>query len=162
VRDCGIAPDLLTLEITESVTMGEVARTVAVLSQLKAIGVELSIDDFGTGYSSLSYLHRFPVDVLKIDRSFISKMDEAGEGYQIVHTIMALARTLGMDVVAEGTESAQQIALLAELGCAYAQGYYFSRPVDAQKAAALLAAPPFTVPGASVQPPPFTVPGTST
>jgi predicted signal transduction protein with EAL and GGDEF domain len=148
VRECAIAPDLLTLEITESVTMGEVERTVAVLSQLKAIGVELSIDDFGTGYSSLSYLHRFPVDVLKIDRSFISKMDEAGEGYQIVHTIMALARTLGMDVVAEGAETAKQIALLAELGCAYAQGYYFSRPVDAEKAAALLVAPPFTVPAA--------------
>ena len=134
----GIAPATLRLEITETITMGDVKKTIEVLSQLKEIGVGLSIDDFGTGYSSLSYLHRFPLDVLKIDRSFISQMDVGGDGYQIVQTIMALAHTLGMDVVAEGTETAEQIRHLRSLACGYAQGYFYSRPVGAAAAEKLL------------------------
>ena len=145
IDDAGIPASALCIEITESVTMGDAAHTVKVLSELKAIGVRLSIDDFGTGYSSLSYLHRFPLDVLKIDRSFISQMAPGGDGYEIVHTIMALARTLDMDVVAEGTETADQISRLQLLNCEYAQGYFFYKPVGFAAATGLLSAAPFPI-----------------
>jgi EAL domain-containing protein (putative c-di-GMP-specific phosphodiesterase class I) len=97
---------------------------------LKRLGVRLSIDDFGTGYSSLSYLRRFPIDTLKIDRSFISHIDDHEENRQIVRTIMHLAANLGMDVIAEGAETPQEIDHLKELHCEYVQGYYFFRPLD--------------------------------
>jgi diguanylate cyclase (GGDEF)-like protein len=130
VRETGVDARALRLEITESVTMGDAERTIQVLTSLREIGVRLSIDDFGTGYSSLSYLHRLPLDVLKIDRSFVAAMRPGSDGLQIVNTIMDLARNLGMDVVAEGTETAEQVAHLTSLGCDFGQGYYFSRPVD--------------------------------
>jgi EAL domain-containing protein (putative c-di-GMP-specific phosphodiesterase class I) len=111
-----------------------------ICEQLRALGVHLSLDDFGTGYSSLSYLHRFPLDTLKIDRSFVSRMDTDSEGHAIVQTIITLAHQLGMDVVAEGIESAQHLLRLRDLGCEYGQGYFVSKPLDADMAETLLAA----------------------
>ncbi len=109
------------------------------LRQLRALGVKLSIDDFGTGYSSLSYLHRFPIDTLKIDRSFVSRMTDNQENAEIVRTIVVLAQNLGMDVVAEGVETNDQLALLKKLGCENGQGYYFSKPVNSDGAERIIA-----------------------
>src|SRR5439155_22315431 len=108
------------------------------LTELRAMGVRLDLDDFGTGYSSLSYLHQFPIDTLKIDKSFIQRIGEGEEGMEIVHTILSLAQSLDMEVVAEGVETAQQLELLKQLHCSYAQGYHLSRPVDSEHFAALL------------------------
>ena len=110
----------------------------SMLLQLRALGVQLSIDDFGTGYSSLSYLHRFPVNTLKIDRSFISRLGAGDENTEIVRTIMTLANNLGMDVVAEGVETEKHLLHLKEMRCEYGQGYLFSKAVDAESAGALL------------------------
>ncbi|MEO8798849.1 MAG: EAL domain-containing protein, partial [Polyangiaceae bacterium] len=132
-----IAPHTLRLEITESLTMGDAEKSVETLAHLKALGVRLSMDDFGTGYSSLAYLHRFPLDVLKIDRAFVARVETEG-GLQIVKTIMTLAHTLGMSVIAEGIETEEQGRILAELGCKFAQGYYFFKPMPADKARATL------------------------
>ncbi|MGS0754867.1 putative bifunctional diguanylate cyclase/phosphodiesterase [Roseateles sp. GG27B] len=142
IEATGIPASSVRLEITESVTMGQVEQTIRVLDQLKALGVLLSIDDFGTGYSSLSYLHRFPVDILKIDRSFVSQMDAGSDGLQIVRTILSLADNLGMAVVAEGAETQAQVTQLKLLGCDYCQGYFFSRPVAAAAAKRLLEGAP--------------------
>jgi diguanylate cyclase (GGDEF)-like protein len=141
VTETGIDPHTVRLEITESVTAGDAERVVSVLSQLKDIGIRLSIDDFGTGYSSLSYLQRFPLDVLKIDRSFVSAMDKSAESLQIVRTIMSLAQSLGMSVVAEGTELQTQVSQLKSLGCEFGQGYFFSKPIDATAIRSLLRVP---------------------
>jgi len=140
--ETGIDPKTVRLEITESVTMGDAQRAVGVLSELKALGIQLSIDDFGTGYSSLSYLQRFPLDVLKIDRSFVSEMGQSPESLQIISLIMNLARSLGMDVVAEGTEAEAQVSHLTQLGCDFGQGYLFSKPVGAAAIAKLLRGEP--------------------
>lgn len=128
----------LKLEITESVLMEDGAVATTVLSQLKELGIELCIDDFGTGYSSLSYLHKFPIDTLKIDRSFVSRISETGENLEIVRAIVMLARSLRMEVVAEGVETAVQLAQLRAIGCEYGQGYFFSKPLDSEAATALL------------------------
>jgi diguanylate cyclase (GGDEF)-like protein/PAS domain S-box-containing protein len=120
----------LQLEITETIAMGDPERTASVLSELKALGVRLSVDDFGTGYSSLSRLQQFPVDSLKIDRAFISRMDSDAESRTIVEIIMMLAKNLGLITVAEGTETEEQVNQLRILGCGFAQGYFFSRPAD--------------------------------
>jgi diguanylate cyclase (GGDEF)-like protein len=128
-----IAPASLKLEITESAVMENAEQTIAMLNRLKRLGVRLSIDDFGTGYSSLSYLHRFPVDTLKIDRSFVGSMEDGGENSAIIRTIVGLAKTLGMDVIAEGIETIHQLRHLQFLGCEYGQGYLISRPVPADK-----------------------------
>ncbi len=127
----GLDPRSLKLEITESVVMDSVESAAGTLEKLRALGVELSIDDFGTGYSSLSYLHRLPIDTLKIDRSFVSRMVENDENKEIVRTIIMLAKTLGMGVIAEGVETQEQAELLRELGCQYVQGYLVSKPLDA-------------------------------
>jgi EAL domain-containing protein (putative c-di-GMP-specific phosphodiesterase class I) len=121
----------LKLEITESAVMDNAETAVQLLRRLKGLGVQLSIDDFGTGYSSLGYLHRFPVDTLKIDRSFIGRIGEAAENIEIVRTIISLAENIGMDVVAEGVETLSQLSQLRRLNCQYGQGYLFSRPVEA-------------------------------
>ncbi len=131
----GIAPQCLKLEITESAVMDNPENAIAMLNRLKQLGVQLSIDDFGTGYSSLSYLHRFPIDTLKVDRSFVSTMEDGSENGEIVRTIIALAKTLKLDVVAEGIETIHQLHQLRILGCEYGQGYLFSRPVPADEAA---------------------------
>ncbi len=133
-----ILPACLKLEITESAVMENAERTIAMLKQLKELGVQLSIDDFGTGYSSLSYLHRFPIDTLKVDRSFVSTMEDGSENGEIVRTVIALAKTLGMDVVAEGIETIHQLHQLQILGCEYGQGYLFSRPVPSEEAEKIL------------------------
>jgi diguanylate cyclase (GGDEF)-like protein len=139
LRETGIDPHCLKLEITESVVMENAEMATTLLNQLRALGVHLSIDDFGTGYSSLSYLHRFPVDTLKIDRSFVGRMSSGDENLEIVRTIITLAGNLGMEVIAEGVESEWQKERLRELRCKFAQGYLFSPPVEAEKAALMLA-----------------------
>jgi diguanylate cyclase (GGDEF)-like protein/PAS domain S-box-containing protein len=138
LRETGLEPSCLRLEITESVVMDRFEIAIAMLRQLRSINVQLSIDDFGTGYSSLSYLHRLPVNTLKIDRSFVSRMSEGNENAEIVRTIITLARNLKMDVVAEGVETDGQCAHLKKLTCEYGQGYLFSRPVAAEAATLLL------------------------
>jgi diguanylate cyclase (GGDEF)-like protein/PAS domain S-box-containing protein len=124
-----LPPRCLKLEITESVFSDNIEAAVGLLTQLREIGVQLSIDDFGTGYSSLSYLQRFPIDTLKIDRSFVTQMMENEENLAIVRTIVALAQNLGMDVVAEGVETEDQLNLLKKLECENGQGFLFSTPL---------------------------------
>jgi diguanylate cyclase (GGDEF)-like protein/PAS domain S-box-containing protein len=130
----------LRLEVTESVIMEHAGPASLLLAQLKNLGVHLLLDDFGTGYSSLSYLHNFRFDTLKIDRSFVSRLELPGKHAEIVRTIISLARALSMEVVAEGVENVGQLAQLQGLGADSAQGYWFSRPVDAQGFAELLIA----------------------
>ncbi|MDE2421940.1 MAG: EAL domain-containing protein [Gammaproteobacteria bacterium] len=138
IHASGISPSSIRLEITESMIMGDAERSVKILTELKELGVHLSIDDFGTGYSSLSYLHRFPADTLKIDRSFVSRMDDSPECSPIIQSIMSLANNLKMDVIAEGPETAAHVQHLQGLDCDYGQGYFFSRPVDASQVEQLL------------------------
>jgi diguanylate cyclase (GGDEF)-like protein len=138
LRDTELPPHCLKLEITESAVMDNAEGAATLLAQLRALGIQISIDDFGTGYSSLSYLHRFPVDTLKIDRSFVAKMTDNSENGEIVRTIVTLASNLGMGVVAEGVETAEQHARLEALGCEYGQGFLYSRPVEAESALALI------------------------
>ena len=138
LRETGLDSRGLKLEITETVVMENIETATRTLEQLRALGVELSIDDFGTGYSSLSYLQRFPVNTLKIDRSFVSRMTESEGTAEIVRTIMKLAQNLGMDVVAEGVETEGQRAQLRGFECELGQGYFFSRPMDVDDAEALL------------------------
>lgn len=134
----GLNPTWLRLEITESVVMENAELATNTLVQLRKLGVHLSIDDFGTGYSSLSYLHRFPVNTLKIDRSFIGRMAKGDENSEIVRTICTLANNLGMEVVAEGIETQEQLELLRSLKCEYGQGFLFSRPIPAEAATRLI------------------------
>ncbi len=124
----GIEPNLLCLEITESVLMEDVDYFSKVLHELRAIGTRLSIDDFGTGYSSLAYLRRFPVDELKIDRSFVTNLDSDPYDATLVAAVIAIGEALDLRVVAEGVETAGELAALRDLGCQYAQGYLFARP----------------------------------
>jgi len=137
-----LRPEALKLEITESTVMGDPSTAVEMLQQLRTLGIRLAIDDFGTGYSSLSYLHRFPLDTLKIDRSFIHDIRDDGEGLEIARTILPMANNLRLDVVAEGVETLEQVALLRKLHCKYGQGFYFSRPLSAEGITALLTGEP--------------------
>jgi diguanylate cyclase (GGDEF)-like protein len=134
LRESHLDPWHLKLEITETVVMENPELAAVTLAKLRSLGVRLSIDDFGTGYSSLSYLNRFPVDTLKIDRSFVTTMSEADENVQIVKTIVTLAGNLGMEVIAEGVETESQLNLLRVLKCQYAQGFLFSEPLDVTEA----------------------------
>lgn len=136
--DTGLPGEALKLEITESVILESTALATDKLHELHDLGAQLSIDDFGTGYSSLSYLHQFPFDTLKIDRSFVSRMSDAPERVAIVKTIVQLAKSLGMEAVAEGIETTAQLAGLRAMGCRYGQGFLFSKPVPAADAAKLL------------------------
>ena len=138
LHETGLAACRLKLEITESSFMDDLDAAIAMLRQLQSMGIQLGIDDFGTGYSSLSYLYRLPVDTLKIDRSFVSRMGPHGEDSEIVGTIISLAHNLKLDVIAEGVETAKQLTQLQALGCEYGQGYYFSRPVNAEAASDLI------------------------
>ncbi|MGG6296359.1 putative bifunctional diguanylate cyclase/phosphodiesterase [Leptolyngbya sp. AN02str] len=128
----------LKFEITESMVMGDVEAAIDTMLQLKAMGCKLSLDDFGTGYSSLSHLQRFPIDTLKIDRSFIHAMNGRVEAREIVRTIIALGHSLGMDVVAEGVETPEQATILRSLNCEWGQGYFWSKPLAASEATQLL------------------------
>lgn len=129
-----IEPRTLKLEITESAVMKSAEQTIETLKRLKGLGTQILIDDFGTGYSSLSYLHRFPVDTLKIDRSFVNTMEDGSENGEIVRTVIALAKTLGLTIIAEGVETIHQFHQLRILGCQMGQGYLFSRPVPGDEA----------------------------
>ncbi|MGB3204500.1 MAG: EAL domain-containing protein [Crinalium sp.] len=142
LKETEIDGHTLKLEITESIAMNDVEAAIETILRLKALNLRFSIDDFGTGYSSLSYLHRFPVDTLKIDRSFVSRMEETSEDAAIVQTIISLSHNLGMDIVAEGVETEAQMEKLRELQCEYGQGYFFSKPLSSELATALLATQP--------------------
>lgn len=138
IEETGIAPPSLQLELTEGVVMGDTATSVKALAELKDIGVSLSIDDFGTGYSSLSYLSRFPLDELKIDRSFVIAASTSEEDASLVKAIMAMARGLGLDLVAEGVETLEQYEFITGQGAHVIQGYLFSKPLPAEAFATLL------------------------
>jgi len=135
----GLPPSALRLEITETAVMKDPENALAMLQRLHEMGIGLKLDDFGTGYSSLTYLHRFPVDTLKIDRSFVMRLPGAAESLAIVRAILTMARSLQIDVVAEGVENRRQAELLRELGCEYGQGFWYSRPVDLSVLRELLA-----------------------
>jgi EAL domain-containing protein (putative c-di-GMP-specific phosphodiesterase class I) len=139
LRVTGLAPDRLSLEITESAFSDDPARALDVLQRLKLLGVRLELDDFGTGYSSLTYVRMFPIDALKIDRSFVNGLCSSPEDAAIVAAVISMGRALGVHVVAEGVESEDQAAVLQTLGCTLAQGYHFSRPVPPSALAALVA-----------------------
>jgi diguanylate cyclase (GGDEF)-like protein/PAS domain S-box-containing protein len=138
LRDSGLPPRTLRLELTESMLMDNASRAALVLADLRSLGVSLDLDDFGTGYSSLSYLHNFRLDTLKIDRSFVARGTEAGGSWEIVSAIVNLARGLRLTLIAEGVENDQQLEELRKLGCEYGQGYLFGRPLAAEELGAVL------------------------
>jgi len=142
LTDSGLAPTRLDLELTESVLISEPERVLATLLQIKAQGVSLSIDDFGTGYSSLAYLTRFPLDRLKIDRSFVADIGAGHTGLAVVQAIIGLARSLGLQTIAEGVESTAVGEELRRLGCDFVQGFAYARPMPAREFRALIQAPP--------------------
>jgi diguanylate cyclase (GGDEF)-like protein/PAS domain S-box-containing protein len=138
LQETGLSPHNLKLEITETVVMENIETATDMLRQLREFGVESSIDDFGTGYSSLSYLHSFPTTTLKIDRSFVGRMNDHSENAEIVRTIIMLARNLGMSVIAEGIETKAQLEQLRAMECCQGQGYFFAKPMSSQDASRLL------------------------
>ncbi len=146
LHQTGISSRQLGLEMTESSLIPNMGTAMEVLSSLRMLGVSLLMDDFGTGYSSLNHLHAFPFDVLKIDRSFVSRMTEGEQPLHIVRTIVDLARVLGMDVVAEGIETREQYRLLRQMGCRFGQGFLFARPLPADAVSELLRLPGRVVP----------------
>src|SRR5690606_21376111 len=132
LMEVGLPPQCLELEITERTFIHNVDVAIQRLHDIKEMGIQLSIDDFGTGYSSLSYLNRFPIDLLKIDHSFVQAISEKREAEIIATTIIAMAHNLGMEVIAEGVETTEQQNFLINHGCKIMQGYLFSRPVSAE------------------------------
>lgn len=136
--ETGLETYRLKLEITESVLMSNAEQSIVLIQRLRDSGIRISIDDFGTGYSSLSYLHRFPIDTLKVDRSFVNGLGGHGENSEIVQTIIMLAHNLGIEVVAEGVETNEQLEHLQQMKCGYGQGYFYSKPVDPKKAEELI------------------------
>jgi diguanylate cyclase (GGDEF)-like protein len=138
-REAGLAPDTLRMEVTESTVMRNADAVIPVLQRLRDAGIRAYMDDFGIGYSSLAWLHRFPVNVLKVDRTFVERVPQEPDAVEIVRTIVALARTLGLEIIAEGVETAAQADLLRELGCRCGQGFHFSGPLAEDEAEAYLA-----------------------
>lgn len=134
-------PERLELELTESMLMGDIEQAIRTLQQLAGLGVKLSIDDFGTGYSSLSYIKRLPINQLKIDRSFVIDLETDPHARAIAETVLAMARTLGLEVVAEGVENVKQAAFLREHGCQILQGYWLARPLPIAEFAPWLTRP---------------------
>ncbi|RME07410.1 MAG: EAL domain-containing protein, partial [Deltaproteobacteria bacterium] len=130
LRETGLPPECLNLEITESAIIRNEARIKEIFAQLRARKIGLHLDDFGTGYSSLSYLHEFPLTTLKIDRTFVKQMGLHRKHREIVHTIVLLAKNLGMELIAEGVETREDLHLLRRMKCEQAQGYFFARPLD--------------------------------
>jgi EAL domain-containing protein (putative c-di-GMP-specific phosphodiesterase class I) len=139
IQETGLEGSNLKLEITESVLMENIQSVTFMLLQLQKMNIQLHLDDFGIGYSSLSYLHRFPSNALKIDRSFVTKIGINGENLEIVQAIITLAQSLNIDVIAEGIETAEQLAQLRAMKCQYAQGYFFSQPLDSKSIETLIA-----------------------
>jgi EAL domain-containing protein (putative c-di-GMP-specific phosphodiesterase class I) len=131
LHDTGLAPGNLVIEVTESSMMSDMEGSVEVLRRLSALGVRTAVDDFGTGYSSLAYLHRLPLDILKIDRSFVADLSGDRGPHVIIDSILALATALGLDTIAEGVETMEQAQMLKAMGCPRAQGFLWSRPVAA-------------------------------
>ena len=142
----GLSPANLKLEVTESVLIGDITVACATVARLQELGIEWSLDDFGTGYSSLSYLHQLRVDAVKVDRSFVSRMGDNGDGAEMVRAIVELGHNLGMAVVAEGVETEAQLKGLRALGCQFCQGFLFSKPVEAAVASVLIATQPMFEP----------------
>ncbi|WP_086386272.1 sensor domain-containing protein [Caballeronia sordidicola] len=138
LADCGLAPEQLELEITESLSMKDPEESIRILASFKALGIGIAIDDFGTGYSNLVYLRRFPVRRIKLDRSFVSELGSESSSHAIVEAIVAMAHKLDLQVVAEGVETAEQREHLLRYGCDELQGFWFSRPVDAATCGSLL------------------------
>jgi EAL domain-containing protein (putative c-di-GMP-specific phosphodiesterase class I) len=138
LEDAGLPAACLDLELTEGIIMREVEQAIGKMDALKALGVQLSVDDFGTGYSSLAHLKRFPVDVLKVDRSFVQDIERDRQQAAITRSIITLARNLNLEVIAEGVENERQLSHLAAYGCDQVQGFYFSRPVPAREFEAML------------------------
>jgi EAL domain-containing protein (putative c-di-GMP-specific phosphodiesterase class I) len=139
LTETGLQPGILELELTETFLMQDSKSTAVVLEALKDLGLQLALDDFGTGYSSLSYLKRFPIDIVKIDKSFVRDIASDAGDASIVRAVIAMGKSLHMTVVAEGVETREQQAFLCEHACPEAQGYYFSRPVLADDFARMLA-----------------------
>lgn len=140
LQETSLSPHGLVLEIPESMLIRAEDKTIDILNRLKAENIRLHLDDFGTGYSSLNHLHMLPVDVMKIDRSFVLKMVSDSHGYEIVRMIITLAHQMNLAVVAEGVETARHVEMLRDMGCQFAQGYYYARPMPAKDAEAFLAA----------------------
>jgi EAL domain-containing protein (putative c-di-GMP-specific phosphodiesterase class I) len=138
LRESGLEPQYLDLELTESLLMQDMESAVAILKELKDLGVLISLDDFGTGYSSLSYLKRFPIDFLKIDRSFVKDIAHDRYGAGIVRAIIVMAHTLGIKVIAEGVETSEQLGYLRDHGCDISQGYFCSKPLAVETFTELL------------------------
>jgi EAL domain-containing protein (putative c-di-GMP-specific phosphodiesterase class I) len=130
LADAGLEAQFLELEITESMVMQNPEQAVQTLNEIKKMGVQLSIDDFGIGYSSLSYLKRFPIDSIKIDRSFVTDLPHNSDDAAIAQAIIAMAQSLNLKTVAEGVETEAQLTFLAQFGCDEIQGYFFSRPLE--------------------------------
>ena len=138
LEESGADPDLITLEITESMLIHDTAGKADVLDRLRALGVRIALDDFGTGYSSLSSIRDMPIDILKIDKSFIDNIASSPEAVCLTQTIIRLANDLGLATIAEGAETIEQVEMLRDLGCRLVQGYYFSKPVPAAELGPLL------------------------
>jgi EAL domain-containing protein (putative c-di-GMP-specific phosphodiesterase class I) len=138
--ETGLAPERLELEITEGVLIENLSRAAAVLRNLKALGIRIALDDFGTGYSSLSYLQSFPLDLIKIDRRFISDLEERNDSIAIVRAVIGLAHGLQLPVVAEGVETAEQRDILVREGCNELQGFFIGRPLPIERYAELTGA----------------------
>jgi EAL domain-containing protein (putative c-di-GMP-specific phosphodiesterase class I) len=134
IKESGVNPAQIVLEITESALMGSPAVAEKVLKDIRRLGLRVALDDFGTGYSSLGYLHRFSIDILKVDRSFVQDIHNNAKSLDVVRAIVSLSKTFNLKIIAEGIESEKEIYSLAGLGCDNGQGYYFSRPLPVDKA----------------------------
>ena len=141
LQDHDVAAEQLWIEITEDTIVGEGCARLAALHELHALGVKIALDDFGSGYASLAYVRRLPLDLIKLDRSLVRGAARGSADAHILAATIEMARALRLEVVAEGCETAQQLALLQALGCGLVQGYHLSRPVDAQRAAQMVTAP---------------------
>jgi len=140
LEETGFPARSLQIEVTESVFLLNPEVVADVLAGIRALGVQVGLDDFGTGYSSLSYIDQYPIDAVKIDQSFVSRMMHLPRSKAIVESVLSLGRSLGLDIIAEGVETAEQLVLLENMGCPYVQGYFLHRPVRAEEIGLLLAA----------------------
>jgi EAL domain-containing protein (putative c-di-GMP-specific phosphodiesterase class I) len=140
LRDFDVSPECLLLELTESVVMEDYSAVLRQMNLLQEFGIRIAMDDFGTGYSSLSYLHKLPINMLKIDRSFIERLGDADGTRPIVEAVISMGSHLGLEIVAEGVETLEQQLILQEAGCDRYQGFLFSRPLPLEEAGVLLAA----------------------
>jgi EAL domain-containing protein (putative c-di-GMP-specific phosphodiesterase class I) len=138
LEETGMPPDRLKLEITESAIIGQSDPAISTIRELRALGVAIHLDDFGTGYSALSYLHRLPLDAVKVDRAFTSSIDTEERPLHVVRAIVSLAHAIGLEVIAEGVATSQQLALLRTMGCDGGQGFFFARPATSVELESLL------------------------